>query len=77
MRQIISDPNFLNGKPYLGGVRISIELILDELAQKKSPHQISRKYPQITEDDVIFIIRHASKVINAHPEASDVVREAR
>ncbi len=77
MRQIISDPNFLHGKPYLGGVRISLEMILDELANKKSPHQISRKYPQITEDDVIFIIRHASKVVNAHPESSDVVREAR
>ena len=77
MRKIISDPNFLHGKPYLGGVRISVEMILDELAQKKSPHQISRKYPQITEDDVIFIIRHASKIVNAHPESSDVVRKAR
>lgn len=77
MRQIISDPNFLHGKPYLGGVRLSVEMILEELALKKSPHEISRKYPQITEDDVVFVIRHALKIVNQHPESSDIVREAR
>ena len=77
MRQIISDPNFLKGKPYLGGVRISVEMVLEELALKKSPHEIARKYPQITEDDVLFIIRYAARVVNAHPEDADIMREAR
>jgi len=77
MRRIISDPNFLHGKPYLGGLRISIELIFEELAQKKTIHEISRKYPQITEDDIVFAIQYASKVVNAHPEDADIQREAR
>ncbi len=77
MRRVISDPNFLHGKPYLGGLRISIELILEALAEKKTIHEIARKYPQITEDDIVFAIRYASKIVNAHPEDTDVQREAR
>lgn len=77
MRQIISDPNFLHGKPYLGGVRLSVELILEHLAQKMSIHEIARKYPQLTEEDVIFTIQYAARVVSAHPEEADIQREAR
>ncbi len=77
MRKIISDPNFMHGKPYLGGVRISVEMVLEELANKKTIHEIVRKFPQLTEDDVVFIIRHAMKMVNQFPDASDIVREAR
>lgn len=77
MRHVISDPNFLNGKPYLGGLRLSVELILEALADKKTIHEIARKYPQLTEDDIVFTIRYAAKIVNAHPEDADIQREER
>lgn len=75
MRHIVSDPQFLNGKPYLGGVRISLELILDEFVQKKTIKDIVRKYPQLSEDDVIFVLQYAIRLINMHPEDADIQRK--
>lgn len=77
MRHIISDPNFLNGKPYLGGARLSVDLILEELIAKKNTRDVAKKFPQLTEDDVIFCIQYAQKVINHHPEDADIHREER
>jgi uncharacterized protein (DUF433 family) len=77
MRQIISDPNFLHGKPYIGGVRLSIELILEELIKFRNIRDVAKKYPQITEDDVITALQYASRVVNAHPEFADIQREER
>ncbi|PKL74639.1 MAG: antitoxin [Candidatus Melainabacteria bacterium HGW-Melainabacteria-1] len=77
MRHIISDPHFLNGKPFLGGARLSVELILDELILKKNTRDVAKKYPQITEDDVIFVIQYAQRLVNKHPEDADIQRPER
>jgi uncharacterized protein (DUF433 family) len=75
MRHVMSDPDFLNGKPHLSGVRLSLELILNEFVQKKSVKDIVRKYPQLTHDDVIFVLHYAIRLINAHPEDADPPRK--
>lgn len=77
MRQIISDPDFLKGKPYVGGVRLSVDIILEELAQKKNIRDVAKKFPQLTEEDVIFALGYAVKVVNAHPEDADILRDSR
>lgn len=77
MRHIISDPNFLNGKPYLGGVRLSVDLILDELLQKRNTREVAKKYPQLSEEDVLFVLQYAQRVINQHPEDADIQRSER
>lgn len=77
MRQIVSDPNFLHGKPYIGGARLTIELILDELIKKKNTYDVAKKYPQLTEEDVILALQYAQRVINNHPEDADIQREKR
>ncbi len=74
MRHVVSDPHFLNGKPFLGGLRLSLELILEEFIQRRSVHEIVRKYPQLTEDDVLFVLKYAIRSINAHPEDADIQR---
>ena len=77
MRQIISDPDFLKGKPYVGGVRLSIDIILEELTQKKNVRDVAKKFPQLTEEDIIFALQYAIKVVNAHPEDADIRRDSR
>lgn len=75
MRHVVSDPNFLNGKPCLSGVRLSLELILEEFIQKKNIRDIVRKYPQLSDDDVAFVLHYAIRLINAHPEDADPPRK--
>ncbi|MEZ0373701.1 MAG: DUF433 domain-containing protein, partial [Candidatus Sericytochromatia bacterium] len=77
MRHIISDPNFLRGKPYLGGFRLSVEMIIDEVVAKKNTRDVAKKFPQLTEEDVLFCLQYAAKVVNNHPEDADVQREER
>ena len=74
MRHIISDAKFLRGKPYLGGVRLSVSHILGELSEGKTIDDITRKYPQIMKDDIVHILDYASKVVDAHPEDADLLR---
>jgi uncharacterized protein (DUF433 family) len=76
MRHVVSDPDFLHGKPYLGGLRISLELIMQEFVQHKTIRDITRKYPQLSEEDVLFVLHYAIRLINAHPEEADIHRSA-
>ena len=46
---IISDKNILLGKPVIRGTRISVELILELLANGWSEEMILDSYPQITQ----------------------------
>ena len=75
MRHVVSDPNFLNGKPYLGGARLSVSLILQEFINGKTIRGIVRKYPQLQQSDVLCVLNYAIKVIDAHPEDADIIRE--
>lgn len=77
MRHIISDPNFLHGKPYLGSGRLSVEMILEELIKIKNTREVAKKFPQIQEDDVIFVLQYAQRIINKHPEDADILRGER
>lgn len=49
---IISDKNILLGKPAIKGTRISVELILELLAQGWTNKMILESYPNITEDSI-------------------------
>lgn len=74
MRHIVSDKNYLRGKPYLGGVKITVQMLLEELLEGKTMRDIVRKYPQLQEDDIAVILNYAIRVINAHPEDADIQR---
>jgi len=45
---IVCDPNILNGKPIIKGTRISVTLILQNIASGMSKEDILRGYPTIT-----------------------------
>jgi uncharacterized protein (DUF433 family) len=50
--RIVSDPDILVGKPTVKGTRISVELLLDRLADGWSVEDILEAYPHITRQDV-------------------------
>ena len=49
---IISDPSILGGKPCIKGTRISVDFLLELVADGASVHDIIHAYPHLTLRDV-------------------------
>ena len=50
--RIIADADTLSGKPRIKGTRISVDLILDRLADGWSEADIFESYPRVTQKDL-------------------------
>ncbi|MGI8926854.1 MAG: DUF433 domain-containing protein [Tepidiformaceae bacterium] len=66
--RIVANPAVLLGKPVIRGTRISVELILEELAAGATEEQIREGYPFLTPEDIRAAVRYALDVLR-----SDVV----
>lgn len=60
--RITVDPNILVGKPIITGTRISVELIMDRLADGWTMEQILESYPRIAREDVLAAIAFVTEV---------------
>lgn len=60
--RIIIDPKVLVGKPIIRGTRISVELLMDRLADGWSTEQILESYPRVTRDDLLAAISFVTEV---------------
>ena len=56
------NPNVLVGKPVIKGTRISVELILDRLADGWTMENILASYPHLSRDDVLAAITFAAEL---------------
>jgi uncharacterized protein (DUF433 family) len=63
--RITLDPKVLVGKPEVKRTRISVELIVDLLANGWTHDQILDSYPQITVDDIRACLAYASEILHA------------
>ena len=63
--RIIIDPKIMVGKPIIKGTRITVELILDLLAQGKGIPAILEDYPHITENDIYACLAFAKKTLES------------
>jgi len=59
---VVVDPKVLVGKPIIRGTRISVELLMDRLADGWSMEQILESYPRVTRDDVLAAIAFVTEV---------------
>lgn len=55
--RIASDPAILGGKPCIRGTRISVELLLELVAQGASRADILKAYPHLKADDIEQALR--------------------
>ena len=69
--RIVSDPDILLGKPTIKGTRISVELLLDRLADGWSMEDILTSYPHITREDVLAALAFVAEI---YKEESFVAR---
>lgn len=58
-QHIVSTPGVLGGKPCIKGTRISIELILETVANGASVADIVREFPQLSVEAVQEAVRYA------------------
>ena len=63
--RIVVDPAILVGKPVIRGTRLSVELIVDLLAQGWSEADLLRSYPKLTVEDVHACLKYASAVMRS------------
>ena len=54
------NPEVLAGKPVVKGTRLSVQLIIELLADDWSTEEILDQYPTLTKDDVLACLRYAS-----------------
>ena len=59
-RYITTDPDILGGKSCIAGTRISVQLILEQLALGDEVKDILDQYPHITEEQVHAALAFAS-----------------
>lgn len=62
---IRSDPAVMMGKPVVAGTRISVELILDELAAGGTIEQLLEAHPRLTREGINAALAFASKSLKA------------
>jgi uncharacterized protein (DUF433 family) len=60
--RITLDPAILVGKPIIRGTRISVELILDRLADGWTTEDVLGAYPGLTREDVLAAVSCAAEV---------------
>ncbi len=58
--RIVSDPSILGGKPCMRGTRISVEILLDLVAQGASRAYILKAYSHLNAQDVEQALQYAS-----------------
>jgi uncharacterized protein (DUF433 family) len=61
--RINSDPAILGGKPCVRGTRISVEFLLELVAQGASRADILKAYPHLSAEDVEQALRYASRFL--------------
>ena len=57
--RITLDPDVLGGKPIVQGTRVSVEFVLDLLAQGWSRRRVLDNYPQLAREDILAALAYA------------------
>lgn len=60
---IATDPEILVGKPVLKGTRLSVELILDRLADGWTADDLFRAYPRLTAEELQAVFAFAAEML--------------
>ncbi len=63
--RIVVDPEIMTGKPVIKGTRLTVDLVIQLLAEGWSTGQIIDEYPGITVDDVGACLAYASELVRS------------
>jgi uncharacterized protein (DUF433 family) len=60
---IVADPDVLAGKPVVKGTRLSVQFMLDRLADGWSDQDLYRSYPNLTPEALHAVFAFASEML--------------
>jgi uncharacterized protein (DUF433 family) len=63
--RIILDPQILSGKPIVKGTRLSVEFLIDLMAQGWSEAEILRNYPGLTHEDLQACLTYVGALLKS------------
>ncbi len=63
--RIAIDPRVLVGKPVVKGTRLTVEFIIDLLAQGWPESEVLRNYPGLAHEDIQACLAYASAILHA------------
>ena len=63
--RIVCDPAILAGKPALAGTRLSVEMILEELASGATREEMLEEHPTLTAEGIAAALRFAADVLRS------------
>lgn len=63
LKRITFNKDILGGKPLIRGLRISVEMILELLAQGASKQEILEDYPELEPDDLKAALYYAHLMV--------------
>lgn len=58
------NPKIMLGKPVVKGTRITVEIILQKLANGQTEEQIISSYPLLTKEDIKACIQYAANLVS-------------
>ncbi|MGK7391081.1 MAG: DUF433 domain-containing protein [Candidatus Cyclobacteriaceae bacterium M2_1C_046] len=61
--RIVSDKNVLLGKPVIKGTRISVEFILERLADGWNEEKILQSYPHLKKEDIQAVFAYINDCV--------------
>ena len=62
-KRIVCDPDILSGKPVIKGTRISVEFLMELLANNWTHEEIMENYPQIKKEDILAAIEYSLSLL--------------
>ena len=57
------NPKILLGKPVIKGTRLSVEFLLELMAERLTHEQILSNYPQLSPEDIWAVLAYATDAI--------------
>lgn len=65
--RIVSTPGVVSGKPRIKGTRVTVGVILGQLALGHSIEVVLADYPYIERDDVLQALQYAARIAQDEP----------
>ncbi|MEM2930411.1 MAG: DUF433 domain-containing protein [Thermoproteota archaeon] len=62
-KRIVVDPGVLAGKPVVKGTRLSVEFVLELLANGWAVETILENYPQLKREDIAAVLKYAAEIL--------------
>jgi uncharacterized protein (DUF433 family) len=64
--RIAINPDVCNGRPVIGGTRITVQTVLEFLGAGDSIEEILEEYPSLTREDILACIQYSSRLMGNH-----------